>query len=132
MRLELWSVLLCKFLWIDFLPTFFLFDLFTILIYFLGLWRRLLWRDVKDLIASRVANRIAVENIASILAIVLAQPPAESLAHHLLRNLLLAFVILIVRVDLALEVEGQELVLGAGLVLRQLLQLALVGLLPLV
>ena len=132
MRLELWSVLLCKFLWIDFLPTFFLFDLFTILIYFLGLWRRLLWRDVKDLIASRVANRIAVKNIASILAIVLAQPPAESLAHHLLRNLLLAFVILIVRVDLALEVEGQELVLGAGLVLRQLLQLALVGLLPLV
>ena len=133
MRLELGRVLFGKFLWIDFLTTFLLFwDLVSILVKLFGLGGGFFWRDVEYLITGCVAERVAIENVSSILAVVLAQSPAESLTHHLLRNLLLSFVVLVVLIDLSLDIKWDELVIRGSLVLSQLLKLTLVVLLALV
>jgi len=58
-------------------------NLISFLIDLLLLWLGLLRGDEEDLEGCRVANGVTIEDVASILAVVLAQPPAESLAHHL-------------------------------------------------
>lgn len=126
-RLELGGILLGKFFRVDFLAAFLLvWNLVPVLIDLLGLRSGLFRRYEEDFFACCVANRIAVKNVTSILAIVLAQSPAESLTHHFLRDLLLIFIALVVLVDFSLDIEWLKLILGGSLVLCQLLQLAIV------
>lgn len=133
MRLELRSILLGKLLWVDLFATLFLFgDLVAFLVDLLGLGCWLLWSDVEDLVASGVADGIAVQDVTSILAVILAESPTESLTEHLLRDLLLVFVVFVVLVDLTLEIEWHELILGRSFIFSQLFKLFFVILLAII
>jgi hypothetical protein len=60
----------------------------------------------KHLVGSHVAGRIAVQNVAAILAVVLGQAPAESLGEQLLGNsFLFGFRTLISNLDLDLQLH---------------------------
>lgn len=78
---------------------------------FIDDWRLFLWclgRDVENSLGSLVADRIAVEHVAPVLAIVLAQPPAERLVEQRSRDLLLVRMALEELVDLSFDFQHRE------------------------
>ena len=72
MRLEFRCIFLCSFFWILWLCFIFIRYLFSILVKFLGLDHRRIWSDEENFFCCQVANRIAIEDITSVLAVILA------------------------------------------------------------
>ena len=124
--LELGGVALSQLLWVDFLLLVLLLNWIAFVIDFLLFGCRLLRRDEEDFNGSLVADGVAIEDVASVLAVILAESPSESLAHHLRRDLLLTWVAGKVLIDLALETEWLELIVSLSLVDSKLLQLSVV------
>ena len=108
------------------------FNLFSFIIKFLFFWRRRRRCDEENIESGLVALRIAVEDVATILAIVLLEPPPESFAHHLLRNLRLALILRKVVVHLDPEVEDFKLIIRLEVVFDKLRELLLIILLTII
>ena len=78
MLLELGLFRLLSFLFFSFF-----YDRITLVIEF-WLWLlRWLWLNNKNFKCSVIAHWVTIENITSVLAVILAESPAESLAHQL-------------------------------------------------
>ena len=110
MSLEFGGVLLCQLFSIFLTLLGRLIDIVAILVLQLWLFLRLLRGDEKDLEGRAVAHRVSIKNVTSVLAIVLAEAPAEGIAHNVRRNLLLRWVSRVVVVDFLLESKRQELI----------------------
>ena len=108
--MELWCVLLGELFGVDVRLRVFLFDLVALLVNLLRLWRRLLRRDVEHFECRLVANRVAIENITTVLAVVLTESPPDGLTHHLCGDLLFIWVFLVELVDADFEVEHLEVI----------------------
>ena len=98
----------------------------AILVLLLRLWLRLLRSDEEDLKRGGVAHWVSVKDVTSVLAIVLAESPAEGIAHDVGWNLLLRWVGRVVVVDLLLESKRYELIVRRGLIGCELLELSVV------
>jgi len=110
-RLELAGILLCQLFGIHISFRIWLLNLVAFFVNSFRPWLRRWRSDVEHFRASDVANRVAIEDVASVLAIILAQSPSDSLAHHLLRDPLLVGVFLIVLVYLKFELKRLVLVI---------------------
>ena len=108
MLLELGSQLLGKFFRVNILCLFvFNWISFNVNLYFFLLRRR--WCDVEDPLCSRVAEWVPIKNVTSVLAIVLAESPPDSLVEKVSWNLLI-FVLFQELVDLRFDLESNELI----------------------
>jgi len=87
--LELWCVLLGLLLGVFCILLFLLNDLVVFIVIFFRLWLGLLWCNEENIKSRLVAHGVAIEDIASVLAVILAESPPESLAKHLRWNLFL-------------------------------------------
>jgi len=87
---------------------------FLVKYFLLGLRR--IRSDNEDLERRLEADRVAIQDVASVLAIILAQAPSEGLTEHLAWNLLLFWIFFVVLVDLRLEIKFFELIVRVGLI----------------
>lgn len=105
MRLELTGVLLCQFFGIHISFRIWLLNLVAFIVHFFYSWLRRWWSDVEHFRAGVVANRVAIKDVTSVLAVILAQSPRDSFTHHRLRDPFLLGVFFIVLVDFKLDIQ---------------------------
>jgi len=120
--LEFGGVLLGKLLGVHLLARILFFDFIAFLIDFFLFGLGLLRSDVKDFKRSAVANRVPVEDVTSVLAIILTQSPSESLAHQRRRDLLLFRILFEVIGDPFSELKRDELIVAVSFIERHLLK----------
>ena len=122
MRLELGGILLSLLLGI-FLLLFFFFNRFAFFVEFLLFGRRGLRCNKEHLQSRLVANWIAIENVTSVLTVILTESPAESFTHHFGWDLLFGWVLFEVLIDSKLKLKWLKFVVRVCLIFSKLFHL---------
>lgn len=129
MLLELWCVLLGLLLGVFCILLFLLNDLVVFIVIFFRLWLGLRWCNEENIKSRLVAHGVAIEDIASVLAVILAESPPESLAKHFRWNLFLCRFIFEILVHSQFQVKYFKIIIRLSLILFKLLELLIVDLL---
>ena len=129
MLLEFRSILFGELLRVLCLSLIFIRNLFAVFVELFLLGRGLLRCDKEDLERCLVTSGVAIEDVASVLAVVLTETPPECFTHHLCWNLLVVRVTVEILVNLLLKAQKFKIVIRFCLIFGKLRELLLVDLL---